>query len=143
LSFTGKSRHTIDAKGRLIVPARMREELTGGEVVLSAWLDGCIALWSRESWDGIEQKLRELGSSTRAARAFQREIASSAHPDAMDKQGRVTVPQHLREHAGITRDVMVTGALNHGELWSPERWEREHEHVEEGGLEQFAEGLDF
>src|SRR5688572_29337139 len=92
LSFTGEFRHTIDAKGRLIVPSRMRDELSGEDVVLTRWLEDCIALWSQQGWHEMEVRLREAGSSSRDARNFVRMVSSSAHIDEVDKQGRITVP---------------------------------------------------
>lgn len=140
MSFTGEFRHTIDAKGRLIVPSRMRDEL-GDEVMLSRWLDDCIAIWSLEEWAAIEAKLRSQKSGSKAARTLVRKIAGSAHPDTVDKQGRITVPSHLREIAGITRDVLVVGALNRAELWDPATYQATE--MEEGQLEELAEDLDF
>ena len=143
MSFTGEFRHTIDAKGRLIVPSRLRVELKEDQVVLSKWLDGCIAMWSQAGWDELERNLREQNNADARARAVLRGIAAGAHTDAIDKQGRITVPQGLREYAGIGRDAVVTGALSHGEIWSPERWEQEQSKVEEGGLNELAQGLNF
>ena len=142
LSFTGSYRHTIDAKGRLIVPARMRDEL-GDNVVLSTWLDGCIALWSQAGWEEIEALLRRQPNNSRAARAFVRKVAKSAHSEEVDRQGRITVSGALRSEAGITRDVVVNGAINRAELWSPERWDEQEQQVEEGSLEALADQLDF
>ena len=143
MSFTGEFRHTIDAKGRLIVPSRLRVELKEDKVVLTKWLDGCIAMWSQSGWEGLERSLREQPNANSQARAVLRGIAAGAHVDAIDKQGRITVPQGLRDYGGITRDVVVTGALSHGEIWSPERWEQEQSKVEEGGLDELAQGLNF
>ena len=143
MSFTGEFRHTIDAKGRLIVPSRMRDELSGEEVVLTRWLEDCIALWSQQGWREMEARLREAGSSSRDARNFVRLVSSSAHIDEVDKQGRITVPQRLRDLAGITRDVVVIGALNRGEIWSPQRWEHQRDSVDEERLAELAEGLNF
>jgi MraZ protein len=143
LSFTGEFRHTIDAKGRLIVPSRLRDELTDGRVVLTVWPDGCIALWSGDGWTGLETKLLEQRQMNPKGRAAIRAIAASAHQDDVDRQGRVTIPPHLREAAGIERDVVVTGALDHGEIWSPERWQVERTKVEAGGLDELAQELNF
>ena len=143
MSFTGEFRHTIDAKGRLIVPSRMRDELSGGVIVLTRWLEDCIAVWSQQGWQEMESKLREAGSSSRDARNFVRHVTASAHPDEVDKQGRISVPQRLRDIAGITREVVVIGALNRGELWSPERWDQEKQSVDETRLAELAEGLNF
>lgn len=143
MSFTGEFRHTVDVKGRLIVPSRMRDELSGDRVVLTRWLEDCIAIWSADGWAEMEARLRALGSSSPRARRFVRWVASSAHIDEVDKQGRITVPQRLREKAALKRDVVVIGALNHGEIWSPERWEQHNEVTDEQQLAELAEGLDF
>lgn len=141
MSFTGEYRHNIDAKGRLIIPSRLREALPDNNVVLSVWLDGCIAIWSESGWNDIDERLRQQGNSAPAARALARVINASASPDRIDSQGRITVPQHLRERAGIEREVVVIGAGSRGEIWSPDRWQEQQRQVEEGGLERFAEQL--
>jgi MraZ protein len=143
LSFTGEFRHSIDAKGRLIVPARLRDELEDDKVVLVVWPDGCIALWSGTGWTGLERRLLEQRRSDPNARAAIRGMAASAHTDQVDRQGRISVPHHLREFAGIDRDVVVVGALDHGEIWSPESWEQEQSKVEHGRLDELVQGLDF
>jgi MraZ protein len=125
LSFTGEFRHTIDAKGRLIVPSRLRDELTGDTVVLTKYLNGCIAMWSADGWKELEGNLLQLGKSNPNARSVVRMIAASAHPDELDRQGRITIPLYLREWGGVVRDAVVTGALDHGEIWAPEKWEQE------------------
>lgn len=142
-TFIGEYRHSIDAKGRLIVPSRLRPALAGDEVVLTRWLEDCIAMWSSEGWEAIEEQLRALGNSDPNARSFVRIVAASAHADEIDKQGRISVPQHLREIAGIDRDVVVTGALTRVEIWSAERWRQQKERVEEARIEEFATGLNF
>jgi MraZ protein len=143
LSFTGEFRHTIDAKGRLIVPSRLREELENDQVVLTQWLDGCIAMWSGEGWRELERRLLEQRRSDSNARSVVRAIVASAHQDEVDRQGRVTVPPHLRDRAGITRDVVVTGALDHAEVWSPEAWDQERSKVAAGRLDELAQELNF
>ena len=124
-SFTGNSDHSIDAKGRLIVPSRLRPALDDDKVVLTRWLDDCIALWSAEGWDEIEARLREQGSSAPQPGRSCASVAASAYRDEIDKQGRITVPQHApgarRDRAGTS---IVTGALNHAEIWSPEKMGR-------------------
>jgi MraZ protein len=143
LSFTGEFRHTIDAKGRLIVPARLRPELTGDKAVLAIYMNGCIAMWSGEGWDDLEQRILAEGRSNADARAVVRGIAASAHQDEVDRQGRITIPPNLRHYAGIDKDVVVIGALDHAEIWNPERWEQEQAKVEEGGLDELAQRLNF
>lgn len=143
MSFTGEFRHTIDAKGRLIVPSRLREELENDQVVLTQWLDGCVAMWSGEGWRALERLLLEQRRTDSAARAVVRAIVASARTDEVDRQGRVMVPPHLRDLAGITRDVVVTGALDHAEIWSPEAWDRERSKVASGRLDELAGELNF
>lgn len=143
MSFNGEFRHTIDAKGRLIVPARMRDDLPGDEVWLTWWLEGCIAMWSAEGWAEIEGRLREQGQATKAARKVARKVHSSAHQDKVDRQGRISVPQRLRDEAGIERDCLVVGVGNHAEIWNPDRWTAQNEDLEEGGLEDLVEQLNF
>lgn len=141
MSFTGEFRHTVDVKGRLIVPSRMRDVLSGGQVVLTRWLEDCIAMWSQGGWEEIQSKLLAAGSSSPAARNFVRMVSSSAHIDEVDKQGRISVPQRLREMAGITRDVVVIGALNRGEIWAPERWQEQRDSVDEARFSELAQAM--
>jgi MraZ protein len=143
LSFTGEFRHTLDAKGRLIIPSRLREQLENDRAVLTLWPDGCIAMWSGDGWRELERRLLEQRRSDPNARSVVRSIAASAHQDDVDRQGRVTVPPHLREWAGVSRDVVVTGALDHGEIWSPERWEAERSKAEPDRLYQLTQELNF
>src|ERR671918_1152099 len=141
LSFTGEYRHTIDSKGRLIVPSRLRDELSGDRVVLVKYLNGCIAMWSQEGWERLEHDLLELGRSNATARGLVRNLAASAHQDEVDRQGRISVPQNLRDYSGITRDVVVTGALDHGEVWNPDRWREQQ--VGTADLDELAQQLKF
>ena len=141
-SFKGEYRHSIDVKGRLIVPSRLRPALAGDEVVLSYWLDGGIAMWSAEGWKDIEARLLAQGRGSAAARTLMRVVASSAYEDEIDKQGRISVPPQLREAAGIERDVVVIGVVDHAEIWAPERYdEMKQTNLEPGQLETMVEGL--
>ena len=143
MSFTGEYRHTIDTKGRLIVPSRLRDELEDDKVVLTIWPEGCISMWSGERWRELEARLLEQRRSSSANRSTIRNLAAKAHTDHVDRQGRIGVPQHLRDFAGINRDCIVIGALDHGEIWSPERWHPEEEKVAEGGLDELFQQLEI
>lgn len=141
-SFMGEYRHSIDAKGRLIVPSRLRSPLGGDQLVLSYWLDGGIALWSAEGWQAIQERLLGQGRGSSTARSLLRTIASSAYEDSIDAQGRITVPPQLRQAAGIDRDVVVIGVLDHAEIWAPERFdEMKQAALEPGVLEAAVEEL--
>jgi MraZ protein len=141
LSFTGEFRHTIDAKGRLIVPSRMRDELDGDVAVLVTYLDGCIAMFSKEGFERFEQQLMGLERSKEGVRDLIRNVASGTHDDEVDKQGRITVPVKLRQYAEIERDVVIAGAFDHAEIWNPQRY-AQHQ-LDEQGLNERAQELSF
>jgi len=143
LSFTGEYRHTVDSKGRLIVPSRIRDELDDEAIVLTRYFNGCIAMWSRRGWADLERSLLQLGRSNPEARSVVRSVAASAHQDEVDRQGRITLPANLRDYAGVDRNVVVTGALDHGEIWNPEAWAQEESKVQEGRLDELAAELNF
>ncbi len=140
--LTGEYRHSIDAKGRLIVPSRLREVL-GDDVVLTAWLEDCISMWSAERFEEkVARPLAAERSGNKRKRAIARLIGSQAHSDSIDSQGRITVPQTLRDSVGIDRDVMVVGALDHVEIWDPDKWQQEFTEIA-AGRDQLAQELDF
>ncbi len=121
MNFTGKFPRTIDAKGRLIVPSRLRDELEDEEVFLTVWMEECISLWSGAGWRRLRDKLLDQRQSSTDARRFVRMMTSEGHKDSVDKQGRITVPQSLREFAGIDSEAVMAGNLDHIEIWSPQR----------------------
>ena len=119
--FMGEYNHTIDAKGRLIIPSRFRE-LLGEEFVLTRELDGCRSIYPMDEWVGCEEKLRALPLTNKDARTFSRFFVAGATTCQLDKQGRILVPQTLRQFAGLDKDVVLTGNLNRIEVWSKEKW---------------------
>ena len=120
--FMGEYNHTIDAKGRLIIPSRFRE-LLGDEFVLTKGLDGCLSIYPMEEWEAFEEKLRSLPLTNKNARTFSRFFVAGATSCELDKMGRILVPQTLREFAGLDKDVVLTGNLNRIEVWSKEYWD--------------------
>jgi MraZ protein len=121
--FLGKFQHSLDPKGRLILPSAHRDKLQEG-LVMTMGLDGCVTVYPAQQWEQVVAELREMDSSDRRARGFVRMMMSSAHPDTLDRQGRVTVPSHLREYAGMDKDVTVVGADRRVELWDVKAWQR-------------------
>ena len=119
--FMGEYNHTIDAKGRLIIPSRFRD-LLGEEFVLTRGLDGCLSIYPMDEWAAFEEKLRALPLTNKDARTFSRFFVAGATNCELDKQGRILVPQTLREFAGLEKDVVLTGNLNRIEVWSKEKW---------------------
>ena len=119
--FMGEYNNTIDAKGRLIIPSRFRE-LLGEEFVLTRGLDGCLSIYPMDEWAAFEEKLRALPLTNKDARTFSRFFVAGATTCQLDKQGRILVPQTLRQFAGLEKDVVLTGNLNRIEVWSKETW---------------------
>lgn len=117
----GEYNHTIDTKGRVIVPAKFREEL-GEEFVLTLGLDGCLFVYSNEEWENFVNKLRELPGN-KEARQLQRYFMAGAITCEVDKQGRILIPSKLREKAELQKDVVFVGVVGKIEVWSKERWE--------------------
>ena len=125
--FMGEYNHTIDAKGRLIVPSKFREQL-GNEFVVTKGLDGCLFVYSNEEWKHIEEKFREIPLTTKDARKFSRFFFAGAASCEVDKQGRILLPANLREYAGIEKEVVSVGVLSRVEIWSKDRWEEASEY---------------
>ena len=119
--FMGEYNHTIDAKGRLIIPSKFRE-LLGEEFVLTKGLDGCLSIYPMDEWKAFEEKLRALPLTNKNARTFTRFFVAGATNCELDKQGRILVPQTLREFAGLEKEVVLTGNLDRIEIWSKEKW---------------------
>ena len=119
--FMGEYNHTVDPKGRLIVPSKFREQL-GSEFVVTKGLDGCLFVFPNNEWQAFEEKLKTLPLTNKSARQFARFFVAGATPCELDKQGRILLPQTLREFAGLEKDVVLTGMLNRIEIWSKAKW---------------------
>lgn len=119
--FMGEYNHSIDQKGRLIVPSKFREQL-GNEFVVTKGLDGCLFVYSNEEWQRIEEKFREIPLTTKDARKFSRFFFAGAATCEVDKQGRILLPSNLREYAAIEKEVVSVGVLSRVEIWSKDRW---------------------
>jgi MraZ protein len=119
--FMGEYNHTIDAKGRLIIPSKFRETL-GEEFVVTKGLDGCLFVYPISEWQVFEEKLRTLPMTNKDARKFSRFFLAGAAMCELDKQGRILIPAVLREFAALEKDVVLAGVLGRVEIWSKERW---------------------
>lgn len=119
--FMGEYNHTIDAKGRLIIPSKFREAL-GSEFVITKGLDGCLFVFPMKEWEAFEEKLRSLPLIDKNARKFSRFFLAGASTCELDKQGRILVPGTLREFAQMDKEVVLTGMLDRIEVWSKEQW---------------------
>ena len=137
--FMGEYSHTIDTKGRLIIPSKFREEL-GETFVVTKGLDGCLFVFSDEEWKAFEIKLKSLPLTNKNARQFARFFVAGATPCELDKQGRILLPATLREFAGIEKDVLLTGMLNRIEMWSKEKW-NENNSLDDVAMDEIAEQM--
>ena len=123
----GEYSHTIDAKGRMIVPAKFRTEL-GERFIITKVFDGCLYGYSIEEWKSIEEKIKTLPLITgKDARNFTRFFFSSAIECELDAQGRILITQNLREHAKLEKEVVVIGVSTRIEIWSKEQWDAYNE----------------
>lgn len=128
--FLGNYEHTIDDKGRLTIPSKFREELEGG-VVVTRGLDGCLWAFTRSEWEILAEKISGLPTTNPAARNFARLMFSNASDSIPDKQGRVLLPQTLRDYAGIDNETILIGVMNRVEIWNPAKWSDVAAKVEE------------
>ena len=120
--FMSEYNHTLDTKGRLIIPAKFRETL-GEEFVISKGMDGCLFVYAGDDWNAFEQKLTSLPLINKEARQFARFFLAGAATVEVDKQGRILLPAHLREFAGLEKDVVLVGVGSRVEIWSKDKWE--------------------
>ena len=119
--FLGTHTPKLDDKGRVILPARFRQELEGG-LVLTRGQERCIYVFSAREFERVHEQMRSAPLSSRQARDYIRVFLSGASDEVPDKQGRVTVPAPLRQYAGLDRDVTVIGAGTRVEIWDSESW---------------------
>lgn len=139
--FQGEYQHGLDAKGRLILPVRIREEL-GPKFVLTKGLDGCLFIYTPQSWEAFSQSLHRLSTSNKDARRLVRHFIGSSVECESDKQGRFLIPPVLRSFADIDKEVTVLGVTDRVELWSTEKYEA-YQNDDDVSIEEIAGALDF
>lgn len=120
--FIGEYYHTIDAKGRVIIPSKYRNELQG-TIVVQKGVDGNLVVYSETAWSDYELKVRQLPSMKQNGRAIKRFLYSQAEQCELDKQGRLNIPARFIEMAGLEKDVVIVGNGETMEIWSKDRWE--------------------
>jgi MraZ protein len=121
--FYGEYQHSLDQKGRIIIPVKFRDEL-GNKFILTKGLENCLFAYSKEEWGILEAKLKALPLTDKNARAFERFLFTGATECEMDKQGRVLVPQNLRDYAGLEKDIYIVGVSRRVEIWDKTKWEK-------------------
>lgn len=135
----GEFSHNLDAKGRLIIPARFRNELNE-TLIITQGLDGCLTLYTNEAWEKIYAQLQNLPTTKSQARAFVRMLTSKASEAEIDSQGRILIPANLIKLAHIQKECVVVGAGSKVEIWAKDVWE-EYSSVSEESFEELAESL--
>ncbi len=135
----GEYFHALDDKGRLILPARLRDDLQD-HFVMTKGLDGCLFFYAMDEWQKMEERLRSLPMTNANARAFQRLFLAGAQDVEVDRQFRITIPPRLREFAGVQKDVVLVGVSSRVELWALDRW-TEYQSTAQAGYEDVAEKM--
>ena len=121
--FIGEYQHTLDPKNRVIMPSKFREKL-GDSFVMTKGLDNCLFIYSSRDWSIVEEKLKSLPMTNKDARAFVRFFFAGACECELDKQGRMVIPNYLKEHANIDKELVIIGVSTRIEIWSKEEWNK-------------------
>ena len=133
----GEYEHSLDAKGRLIMPAKLRTDM-GEKFIITKGLDGCLFVFSQNEWSNFESKLKELPLTNKNARDFVRFFLSGATECEIDKQGRFLLVNTLREYAEITKEVIIIGVGTRLEIWNKSIWQSKDEEI---SAEEIAENM--
>ena len=137
--FIGEYKHSVDDKGRMAIPAKFRKSLAGG-VVVTRGIDPHLYIFPAEEWAKLADKIAKLSITQANSRAFSRHMLGGASEAEIDSQGRILIPEYLRQHAGISNQAVVIGLYDRVEIWSDERWREHHDKIEQNS-QQIAEQL--
>ena len=135
----GEYEHSIDAKGRLAMPSKFRDEL-GNKFIITKGLDGCITVYDMDQFEKLREKLNSLPNTSKDVRAYKRFIMAGAAESECDKQGRFLIPTSLREHADLDKDAIIIGVGSTAEIWDVNKW-KEYNDVNEENINDLAEQL--
>jgi MraZ protein len=137
--FIGEFQHNLDAKGRMAMPAKFRQKLTGGAIITRG-LDHCLFVFANKDWEILAQKLIALPLAQANSRAFARLMLAGAVDVEADKQGRILIPDYLREFADLKKQIVVAGLYNRIEIWDSENW-KQYKSKTESQSDEIAEKL--
>ncbi|MDO4197769.1 MAG: division/cell wall cluster transcriptional repressor MraZ [Erysipelotrichaceae bacterium] len=137
--FIGEYQHNLDAKGRIIVPSRFRDELNTS-FILTRGLDGCLTIYSLSQWDKMFEEINKLPTTKKAARQYVRMLTSTATECVLDNQGRIQIPSFLSKPVNIAKECVIIGANDHIEIWDKATWENYYLEASEN-FEDVAENL--
>ena len=136
--FIGEYEHTVDTKGRVIMPAKLREDI-GDKFILTKGLDGCLFAYSQKEWANFEEKLKTLPLTNKNAREFVRFFLSGAIECEIDKQGRFLIPGNLRSYSKLDKEIIIIGVGTRIEIWNKEEWMQNEENI---SADEIAENMD-
>ena len=137
--FIGEYQHNLDAKGRIVVPGRFREELHES-FILARGLDGCLSIYSLKQWDKMFEEIDKLPTTKKAARQYIRMLTSTATECTLDNQGRIQIPAFLSKPVNIVKECVVIGANDHIEIWDKATWDSYYLDASDS-FEEVAENL--
>ena len=137
--MTGTYEHSVDAKGRLFIPAKLREEL-GVAFYLAMGVDACLAVYPQETWDRFTEKFASLPMSQSKA---MRPLFANAVRCELDSQGRIVIPQKLRSYAKLEKDAVIIGVNDRAEIWSRAAWEAQEDEMTPEKMAECMEALGF
>jgi len=137
--FLGQHQHNLDSKGRLAIPAKFREKLTGGGIITRG-LDYCLFLFPLKEWEILAKKLINLPLAQSNSRAFVRLMLAGAVEVQIDKQGRILIPDYLRKYAQLKKETIIAGLYNRIEIWDEKKW-TEYKNKTESSSDEIAERL--
>ena len=137
--FIGEFEHSVDAKGRVIMPAKLRDDI-GEKFIITKGLDGCLFAYSQTEWNNFEEKLKTLPLTNKNARDFVRFFLSGAVEAEVDKQGRFLIPVNLRDYATLEKEAVITGVGTRIEIWNKDKWKK-YNSDENLSADQIAENM--
>ncbi|MDA1036135.1 MAG: division/cell wall cluster transcriptional repressor MraZ [Chloroflexi bacterium] len=139
MQFHGEFQHRVDPQGRIAIPARYREAFTGG-IYLTRGFDQCVWVFSPEEWGTYSSRYAAMSPNSRVARTLRRRVFGSTFDLELDRQGRVVLPQPLRQFAGLQDEVVIVGAGTWLELWDRSRWDEQVAEIDAADLDFVEDG---
>ena len=121
--FIGEYQHVLDTKKRVAVPAKFRTQFKKG-IVVTRGLDGCLFIYTASEWEKIAEKLGSMPVGEKGTRSFIRMVLAGATDSKLDSQGRILIPEYLKEYAGLDKDVTIAGLFNRLEIWDTKTWDK-------------------
>lgn len=128
--FRGEFRHTLDKKGRIILPVKFRGALADG-LVITKGMEKCLWVYSRAEWLRLEDEIRLLPRTSEDARMYSRIVVAGSEDEVLDKQGRISIPEPLRDYAELTKDIVIIGVIDRLEIWDKQSWDSYSKKAEE------------